>query len=456
MKNTLLTLATVGVLATGASVTTETAPQQAQGGGQGGGQAAAPAPDPIRGLVGQLELEKYKATLKGLAQFGDRQQGTKRNRDAIDWIEAQLKSYGCTNTERITYTYAPAPRGGGAGRQAGAGQAAAGAGQATAAAGQAGAAQPPRAGGAGRGAAATPPVPGSPEWVRRGQAGGSTYYGYRGRTGVNNNLETQPNEALRAINAEASVPGERQQVFCTKIGTTRPQEMYILGAHMDGLGKGEAVNDDGSGTALVMEIARILHMPGVTSDVSIRFALWNNEESGLNGARAYVEQREQLQGIESPAGSGKFPEPKWLGMIQHDMMMWDHGMPRADGTLNPEQRPEADVNIEFQSNSKMADQSMKLAFVFKAAADAYTTHYPATVGPHMTSTDSTPFMDLVPAISLRENERGMQTGAGWNPHWHQPTDLFSTFSDKDFLLGLNAAQVTLSGVARLAGVKAGK
>jgi Zn-dependent M28 family amino/carboxypeptidase len=255
------------------------------------------------------------------------------------------------------------------------------------------------------------------------------------------------------LNSEASTPGERQEVFCTKIGSTRPQEMYIIGAHMDGLGKGEAVNDDGSGTALVMEIARILHMPGVTSDISIRLALWNNEESGLNGARAYVEQREKLQGIENPAGSGKYPEPKWLGMIQHDMMMWDHGMPRADGTLNPEQRPEADVNIEFQSNSKFAEQSMKLAFAFKAAADAYTTHYPATVGPHMTNTDSGPFQDLVAAISLRENERGMQTGAGWNPHWHQPTDLFSTFTDKDFLLGLNAAQVTLGAVSRLAGVK---
>ena len=34
---------------------------------------------------------------------------------------------------------------------------------------------------------------------------------------------------------------------------------------------------------------------------------------------------------------------------------------------------------------------MKLAFVFKAAADEYTTDYPATVGPHMTNTDSTPF-----------------------------------------------------------------
>ena len=83
-----------------------------------------------------------------------------------------------------------------------------------------------------------------------------------------------------------------------------------------------------------MELARILNMPDVETDRTIRFALWNNEETGLNGARAYVEHRAELQGKEDPVGSGRYPEPTWVGMIQHDMMMWDHGMPRADGTWN--------------------------------------------------------------------------------------------------------------------------
>jgi hypothetical protein len=69
----------------------------------------------------------------------------------------------------------------------------------------------------------------------------------------------------------------------------------------------------------------------------------------------------------------------------------------------------------------------------------------------MTHTDSTPFMDLVPAISIRENERGREIGAGWDPHWHQPTDVYATFTDPDFRLGLNAAQTTLGAVARLTG-----
>jgi hypothetical protein len=69
----------------------------------------------------------------------------------------------------------------------------------------------------------------------------------------------------------------------------------------------------------------------------------------------------------------------------------------------------------------------------------------------MTNTDSHEFQDVAPAISVRENDRGAQVGSGWDPQWHQPTDMYATYNDKDFRLGLNAAQTTLSAVARLAG-----
>jgi Peptidase family M28 len=386
----------------------------AQSATEASGRSSA-AVDPVAVLVGRLDLESYKATIKGLTQFGDRREGTDRNRAAIDWIEAQLKKYGCTNTERMVYVYEPpVPP-----------------------------AQPTPA-------AATPSAVIASGEIRAG-VGGSRLRGITRSAAPNNNPESQTDLALRALNAQTPTPGRREQVYCTKVGTTRPDEMYIIGAHMDGRGFGEAANDDGSGTALVMELARILSSPDVVTERSIRFVLWNNEETGLNGARAYVEQRAALQGKENPPGSGRYPEPKWLAMIQHDMMLWDHGMPRADGSVNPEQRPEADVNIEFQSASKLANESMKLAFLFRDANEKYATDYPAAVGNHMSNTDSTPFMDLLPSISLRENERGMHIGAGWNPHYHQPTDLYSSYSDKDFRLGLNAAQTTLGGVARLAG-----
>jgi hypothetical protein len=372
-------------------------------------------------LVGRLDLAQYKATVKGLTQFGDRRQGTDRNRAAIDWIEAQLKSYGCTNTERIRYEYT--------GRQVRPPATA----DSAAAAGRGGA----NGGQRGRGPAglANPPK-----------------YG-RGPTGVNMKPELQPDTALQRINAQPDSPGPREEVFCTKIGTTHPEEMYIVAGHLDGHGYGAAANDDGSGTALVMQLARVLNAPDVQTDRSIRFALWNNEETGLNGAHAYVDQRKELQGKENPAGSGKYPEPTWLGMIQHDMMMFDHGMPGPDGKVSPEQRREADVNIEFAGTSVLAAESAKLAFFFRAANDKYATDYPAAVGDRMSNTDSDAFKDVVPAISLRENERLAQIGAGWDPQWHQPTDVFATYSDKDFRLGLNAAQTTLGAIAHLAGAK---
>jgi hypothetical protein len=369
-------------------------------------QAPSP-PDAVKTIVERLDLEKYKATIKGLTQFGDRRQGTDRNRAAVDWIEAQLKSYGCT-TARLRYEFQPGP---------------------------------PRTG-----------ARGGPNQNPGIAAGGGRPRGVRARTGVNADPMAQPDLKLRELNSQPSTPGPREEVYCTKVGTGRPGEMYIIGAHMDGHGWGEAANDDGSGTAIVMELARVLSAPDVHTDRSIRFVLWNNEETGLNGARAYVEQRSALQGKEDPPGSGRYPEPKWLGMIQHDMMLFDHGMPRDDGTVSKEQRPEADVNIEFQSNSKASAESQQLAWALHTANEKYASDYPATVGPHMTNTDSTPFMDAVAAVSLRENERGTQIGNGWDPHWHQPTDLFSTFSDKDFRLGLNAAQTTLGALGQLAGV----
>jgi len=318
-----------------------------------GGVSMSTADSAIEAVVARLDFDSYKGIIRGLTQFGDREQGTERNARAVDWIEAQLRDWGYT-TERIRYMY-------------------------------------------------------------------------RGRD---------------------SIAAPREEVYATKVGSINPGEMYILGGHMDGRGGGEAANDDASGTALVLEIARALAAPEVTSARSIRFALWNNEETGLNGARAYVEQRAPLQGIEEPAGSGRYPEPKWLGMIQHDMMMWDHGNP-----VTWNQALDADVDIEFQLNSAKAAESAALGLVLLNSNRMFATDYPAVLSNAMSNTDSTPFMDLVPAVSLRENRRLYETGNRANPHWHQPTDLFVSFSDADFRLGFNAMQTTLGAVARLAEVR---
>jgi hypothetical protein len=316
-----------------------------------GGVPLTPQDEAVQPIVERLSLESYTALVHGLAEFGDREQGTERNARANDWIEEQLRGWGY-QTERVHYEY-----------------------------------------------------------------------------------EGQP----------------RSQVYATKIGTTRPDEMYIVSGHMDGRGGGQAVNDNASGTALVMEIARVMASPDIQTEQSIRFALWNNEETGLNGARAYVEQRADLQGQESPAGSGSYPEPRWLGVIQHDKVMFDHGNP-----VLHRQVLDADVDVEFQLNSVMWEQSSRLAVHLINANRKFAADYPAVMSNSMSNTDSMPFMDLTAAVSIRENRRLYEIGRGSDPHWHQASDVLATFSEADYLLGFNATQTTMAGVASLAGARLGQ
>ena len=324
-----------------------------------GGVPMTPADSAVQALVDRLDFDSYKELIRGLAEFGDRREGTERNVRANEWIEAQLRSWGY-ETERMDYTFRDEPR-----------------------------------------------------W----------------------------------------------QVYATKVGSTTPEEMVILGAHMDGLGGGEAVNDNASGTALVMEIARVLASPDVETDRSVRFALWNNEETGLNGARAYVEQRLELQGIEDPPGSGRYPEPRWIAMVQHDKVLYDRGNPPA-----LHQAWNADVDVEYQMNSAEWEASAQLGIQMLNASRMFSTDYPAALSNAMSNTDSTPFMDHVAAVSVRENRRLYEIGwqgprgygaRGSDPHWHQPTDLLVNYTDWDFLLGFNATQMTMGAAGLLVGARAG-
>src|ERR1700694_32668 len=212
------------------------------------GQTSSAPSGATTSMVARLDLEQYKAHIKGLAQFGDRVQGTQRNRDAIDWLEKQLRSFGYSNVERHRFM---------------------------------------------------------------------------------------------------SSSGSLENIYATKLGTSAPQEMYIVSAHMDGRDGGQAADDDASGCAVVLELARVLAMPDVRTARSVRFIFWNNEEFGMDGSGTYAAEKSPLQGTAA--------EPKWLGVIQHDMMMFDHGMPPG-----PKQSPNADINIEYQKDSRMAGEAAKL------------------------------------------------------------------------------------------------
>ena len=237
-----------------------------------------------------------------------------------------------------------------------------------------------------------------------------------------------------------SASGPLENIYATKVGAAIPGEMYIVSAHMDGRGGGEAADDDGSGCSLVLELARVLGRPDVQTERSVRFAFWNNEEFGMDGSGTYARERAPLQGTAS--------EPKWLGVIQHDMMMYDHGMPPG-----PNQSPNADIDIEYQANSDKAADSQKLAAALLEANRSYAENYRATVGANMAGTDSIRFQDLVASVSVRENERVKEIVQRSNPNHHEPTDRYDTYKEEDFRFGFNSVQTTMGALARLIGAR---
>jgi hypothetical protein len=73
-------------------------------------------------------------------------------------------------------------------------------------------------------------------------------------------------------------------------GSDKPDEFVILCAHLDSWDLAQGTTDNGTGSAVVLEAARILARSGVTPKRTIRFCLFTGEEQGLHGSREYVKQ----------------------------------------------------------------------------------------------------------------------------------------------------------------------
>jgi Zn-dependent M28 family amino/carboxypeptidase len=73
-------------------------------------------------------------------------------------------------------------------------------------------------------------------------------------------------------------------------GTDKAGEIVMLGGHLDGWHAGTGATDNAVGSAVMLEAMRILKASGLTMRRTVRLALWDGEEQGLLGSRAYVAQ----------------------------------------------------------------------------------------------------------------------------------------------------------------------
>lgn len=100
-------------------------------------------------------------------------------------------------------------------------------------------------------------------------------------------------------------------------GTDAKAGYVMAGAHLDSWVAGDGATDNGAGSAMIMEAARILSAIGVRPKRTIRFALWSGEEQGLFGSIAYVEKHLATRG--SPN------DPDTTGLARY--FTWDKRWP---------------------------------------------------------------------------------------------------------------------------------
>lgn len=85
-------------------------------------------------------------------------------------------------------------------------------------------------------------------------------------------------EPVEVYNTVAEIPGQE-----------KPDEVVVLGAHLDSWDLGTGATDNGTGVSVVLEAARALQTLGLKPKRTIRFVLFSGEEQGLHGSRAYTE-----------------------------------------------------------------------------------------------------------------------------------------------------------------------
>jgi Zn-dependent M28 family amino/carboxypeptidase len=93
------------------------------------------------------------------------------------------------------------------------------------------------------------------------------------------------------VSIEGKLSGKLVEVYNTVAeipGSEKPDEVVIIGGHLDSWDLGTGATDNGTGSMAVLAAARALQKLGVKPKRTIRFVLFTGEEQGLNGSRAYV------------------------------------------------------------------------------------------------------------------------------------------------------------------------
>jgi len=199
-------------------------------------------------------------------------------------------------------------------------------------------------------------------------------------------------------------------------GLLHPDDIYILAAHYDTHLEYPGADDNGSGTATTLAIAKVFaqHLPLST----IRFVNFAAEEEGLVGSNHYVSDL-----------LARKDHDRIRGVINMDMVAYEN---RTDGKI--------DVLLEGRSRL-----SQRLMDDLAASAVDYTALEPAFISYNPFGSDHIPFLNKnIPTLLTIENEDGL------NPNYHTAQDTYATLNGT---LHREISKMNLAALAKMAGTR---
>lgn len=212
--------------------------------------------------------------------------------------------------------------------------------------------------------------------------------------------------------------------------TGDPSKTVVVGAHLDSVLEGPGINDNGSGTATILEIAEQMSALGITNRQKVRFAFWGAEESGLLGAHHYVDSLsdDDLSDIYANLNFDMVGSPNYVPFVYD-----------GDGSSTDTAGPPGSAQLETLFTDYLGTRGGSEPTAFDGRSDYG------------------PFIEVgIPAGGLFSGAEGVKTeeeatkyggtaGEAYDPCYHQACDTTANLSTTSLaVLGDAAAHATLT------------
>lgn len=176
-------------------------------------------------------------------------------------------------------------------------------------------------------------------------------------------------------------------------GSEKPEEVIIIGSHLDSWNLGTGANDNACNIALMIDIARQMKKLNIQPKRTIRFALWNGEEQGFFGSWAYTQQHQSeldkhVMAMSVDIGSGPI-----IGFF-------NNGRPELNSTIENALKPVQAFGPYLQIPNAIVGTD-NFDFMLEGVPNLVANHKPANYGPNYHAASDT--FDKVDLKSLKIN-----------------------------------------------------